>query len=160
MPKYENGRIYKLISDKTEDIYIGSTCLPLYKRKSAHKGDYKLWKNNKRRYVTSFEIVKHDHVDIILIEMYSCNSKEKLHARERYWIEKLNSVNKIIPGRTITEYRVDNKDKLREYQKKYDKKWYEANNEKIQCGCGSNIRKSGIAKHYKTKKHLAYIPQT
>ncbi len=39
MPNYQNGKIYKIWSPQgTEDeIYFGSTCDELYKRKSHHK---------------------------------------------------------------------------------------------------------------------------
>jgi hypothetical protein len=32
MPDYKNGKIYKLWSHEGDDIYIGSTVQPLYKR--------------------------------------------------------------------------------------------------------------------------------
>ena len=38
---YKNGKIYKIVSDLTDKIYIGSTTQPLYKRHSKHKGNYK-----------------------------------------------------------------------------------------------------------------------
>lgn len=74
------------------------------------------------------------------------------------------------------EYYEDNKDKILEHRKEYYKdnkdqinerckKWYEQNKDKISekkkqridCECGSNIRKSDLPKHKRTKKHIQYI---
>ena len=45
--KYQQGKIYKLISSETDKIYIGSTCKKyLSQRLQDHKTDYKKWKKN------------------------------------------------------------------------------------------------------------------
>jgi hypothetical protein len=49
---------------------------------------------------------------IILVELFPCDSKMKLHQRERYYIENNECVNKNIPTRTYTEWRLENKDKI------------------------------------------------
>jgi len=59
-----------------------------------------------------------------LIEDFSCKRSEELHARERYWIENTECVNKNIPTRTDKEYYQDNKEI-------YFKKYYEEHKEKI-----------------------------
>jgi predicted GIY-YIG superfamily endonuclease len=41
MPDYSNGKIYKLVSDKTAMIYIGSTTQDLNERLSGHKNEFK-----------------------------------------------------------------------------------------------------------------------
>ena len=105
---YQNGKIYKLVSDSTDRIYIGSTCNPLYKRLGGHKTASK----NLNKCYTSKELVKFDDCKIILIEDFACERKEQLTARERYHIEQNKDicVNKIIPTRTNKEYREQNKD--------------------------------------------------
>ena len=74
------------------------------------------------------------------------------------------------------EYQQTNKEKIRQYQKEYQrankdkiseqKKEYlrankerikEYNQEKIECDCGSIVRRSDIARHKRTKKHSNYI---
>ena len=87
----------------------------LCKRHGDHKSHYKYWKKTNNNYVTSFNIVQYDDCDIILLENYSCQNKNELHARERHWIEQLNCVNKIVPTRTQKEYREDNIDQIKEY---------------------------------------------
>jgi hypothetical protein len=121
---YQNGKIYKLVSNQTDKIYVGSTTQPLYKRKSKHKSNYKKWvDDNTRSYMTSYEICKYGDCDIILIELFPCNSKIELHARERHFIETLDCVNKYIPGRTKKEYgkiyREENKEEIKLKKKKY-----------------------------------------
>ena len=59
------------------------------------------------------------------------------------------------------EYYVDNKDKIKDKVKNY----YEDNKndilkrqkEKITCECGCNVRRGGLKRHKKTKKHLKLI---
>ncbi len=123
MPDYQNGKIYKLVSYQSDNIYIGSTCQKLSKRKAEHKKDYKAFMNNKRNYATSFELIKHEDADIILLENCPCVNREELHKRERYYIENTeNCVNKNLPARTKEEnrelykkWKANNKDKVRQY---------------------------------------------
>ena len=61
MVNYENGKIYKLVCNKTGLVYVGSTCQRLLcKRLSGHVADYKRWGKGKFRYVTSFNIIEND----------------------------------------------------------------------------------------------------
>ena len=121
---YKNGKIYKIVSDNTDKIYIGSTCSPLAKRLYEHKANYKAWKVGKPNngHVTSYNILELENVDIILLENYPCNDKNELYARERYWIEQNKAivVNKAIPTRTMREYCKDNKEKIQKYTKEYN----------------------------------------
>ena len=121
MKNYSLGKIYKIISDHTDLCYVGSTCTPyLSTRMARHRSDLKSYKRGKKRLLcTSREIVKFDDAKIILIEMFPCGSKAELFARERYWIEILNCVNKIVPGRSDKEYREDNKERISKNQKLY-----------------------------------------
>ena len=109
--EYKNGKIYKIISDNTNNIYIGSTCQPLNKRIAMHRGDFKKFTEGKKGFITSFDIMKLGSYDIILIENFPCDKKEELHARERYYIEfhKNICVNKYIPNRKQKEYEENNK---------------------------------------------------
>ena len=133
---YQRGKIYKITSNLTDKIYIGSTCNPLYKRLCQHKCN-----SNK---CNSIEIIKLGDAIITLIEDHPCERKEQLTARERYYIElnKNIAVNKMIPTRTKKEYYKDHKEQLDEWKKQYyevnkekiaekDKQRYEANKEKV-----------------------------
>jgi hypothetical protein len=129
---YANGKIYRIVCNKTGLQYIGSTCTTLVKRLWYHKNHFKRWKAGKQKNtVTSFKLLENDDAEIFLIEDYPCERKEQLHAQERYWIETLDCVNKIIPGRTDKEYREANKDKIRDKSIEKIKEYYQTHKDKI-----------------------------
>ena len=98
---YSLGKIYKIVSDQTDDIYIGSTCQKLLSmRLAGHKLSYARWLGGKHNYISSFEILKYDDCKIILIESYPCNDKNELLSRERYWVENTKCINKNVPSRS------------------------------------------------------------
>jgi len=131
MPNYQDSKIYKLVGNGK--IYVGSTVSALCRRKQQHITDYKRGKN-----MSSREIVTDPNHYIELIEYCPCNTKEELLKRERYYIEQIDCINKIIPGRTKQEYYEANRDKIKQYQqsnkdkiKAYKDAYYEANRDKI-----------------------------
>jgi len=131
------------VSDQTDDIYIGSTCQRLLSRRlSNHMIHYHRWLTNNEGYITSFEILKHDDCQIILIENYPCSSRYELEARERYHIENTSCVNKALPTRTSKQYKEDNQDSIKVQKKQYNsnnkehiaekwKQYYNANKEHL-----------------------------
>ena len=116
---YKNGKIYCLRSYQTDDIYVGSTCTTLCKRIHNHRADYKLFMNDKRRYMTSFDIMKYNDVYIELLEEYPCENKSQLHRKEGEYIRKIDCLNKKIAGRTFKEYYQDNKEEILEKHKQH-----------------------------------------
>lgn len=155
--KYQNAKIYKIVSNVSDDVYYGSTCSPLSQRLSEHRSNYKRFLNGKFRYVTSYKILESDNYDIVLVENYPCNNREELHSRERYFIDSFNCVNKNIPTQTQQEWAI----KHRESHRKSSKVYYETNKhiitEKHDCVCGSEYTTHHKARHLKTKRHLNYI---
>jgi hypothetical protein len=82
--------------------------------------------------------------EIVLIEKaVDCSDKPTLHARERYWMERLQAeLNKYIPTRTQKEWYEDNHTRLlnkaKEYNelnqdniKEYKNFWYTLNQDKL-----------------------------
>jgi len=116
---YKNAKIYKLISYQANDIYIGSTCSPLYKRLHEHKSHYLKWQEHTFNYISSFEIVKHGDAQILLIEEFPCDNKDQLRAREGHWIKTLECVNKKVAGRSKRQHYEDNKEEILEKCKAY-----------------------------------------
>ena len=104
MNKYENGKIYKLVNEQGM-CYYGSTIHCINKRKSKH---FCSFKSGNSAYTSKFLFENNKEVHVELVENYPCNSKEALHARERYHIENNPCVNKVHPGRTGKEYYQDN----------------------------------------------------
>ena len=93
MPDYSQGKIYKIISSQTDLIYIGSTSLPkLCRRMVQHRADYKNWKEGKKNYISSYDILQYDDAIIILVEDYTCENKDQLHAREQFWINEYKDI--------------------------------------------------------------------
>ena len=138
------GYIYKICNKNTDKIYIGSTVNEIEERLNEHKRDYKKYLNNKKKYITSFEIINDQTCFVELIVEVHFDNKHQLHKRERMFIEMYKDicVNKIIPTRTRKEYDEDNKEKLKEYSKKYRednkdktkeyfKEYWQENKEKI-----------------------------
>jgi len=124
--RYANGKVYKLVNDIDNEIYVGSTCLPLHKRLFYHK--------NKSKSQPTIKVYCHlntigfENIHIILIENFACDSKEELLARERHWIDTLKpSLNKQLPLRTQHEWFKDNKEHVATKRREY----YETNKEAI-----------------------------
>ncbi len=150
---YKKGKIYKLICSETQQVYIGSTIQPLYKRLHGHKK-----KCNKTKSKTFIE------PKIYLVEDFPCERKEQLLARERHHIENTDCVNIEIPRSKKESSQVSfekNKHKYREGYRQRAAKYYEDNKEEIKkkwkekmtCECGVIINKSSYTNHIKTKKH-------
>ena len=98
MNRYNNGKIYKLVNSVDSEIYIGSTCMPLAKRKSGHKGFSK--RNPNRRVYQHLNQVGWRNVRIILIEEVQAQNKDQLLSREQHYIDllqpSLNSANAVV----------------------------------------------------------------
>lgn len=152
MVNYQLGKIYKLVNNVDDKIYIGSTCATFRERKRGHK--------NKSRKCPDRHVYKHlneigwANIDIVLIEKFPCADRLELHKRERYWIDELlPELNKNIPTRT--EQEIAEKIKIKK------KQYYEANKEKLKvkitCECGSIVTKYNLNCHKKTKKHINFI---
>ena len=173
MPHYSNGKIYKLVSDVTDKIYIGSTCTSLAKRLGEHKNLYRRFTNGKIAHKSSSsELFKLcGEVKIILIENFPCKSKDELLQRERFHIESSICVNKYIPGRSRAEYNEQNREEIltqmkeyyeanREQILTYKKQYYEGNKDKILASqkapglcpfCNEQMRKDSLRRHIKLK---------
>ncbi|NDD86081.1 hypothetical protein EB118_26265 [bacterium] len=166
MVKYQNGKIYKIVSNTDDDIcYIGSTTKKyLCQRMENHRNGYKLWKRGDKVSNTSSHILFDKYgianCRIELIEIFPCNSKDELTKQEGKWIRNLNCVNRYIAGRTGFEWYRDNIKTMTEYHKNYRdvNKSIIAEKGKIKytCICGSTLRKSDKSRHEKSLKHMNY----
>ena len=150
--EFQNGKIYTIRSFQTEKYYIGSTNhKTLSQRLSKHKGNYREWLKDKDScYITSFEILKYDDCYIELLELYPCNLKAELRKREGELVRlnKDSLVNNNIPGRTRKQFRIDHKEKIKEY-----------NAQPYQCECGRVIHLTNKAKHNRSNIHINSIKQ-
>ena len=72
MPDYSEAKIYKIIDNTNNNMYIGSTCQKLSQRLSEHVRFYKQYKEGKSKiYYTSYKIIENDDYDMVLIEKYN-----------------------------------------------------------------------------------------
>jgi hypothetical protein len=143
MTYYSNGKIYKIIDNTNDNVYVGSTCKTLEQRLRKHIQCYEKYLNGSKNYTTSFEIIKNNDFDIQLIELFPCETKAELHKQEGYWIRQIdNRVNMVVAGRTKKEYRIENKDKI--YRRSI-------------CDCGTEIMVKHKARHERTIGHILYL---
>ena len=174
MPDYQKGKIYKIVSEQTELFYVGSTAqLYLCNRMSVHKCHYKSFVDGiGKKQSSAGEILKYDDAKIVLLESFSCNSKDELHAREQFWMDltpdlivnKLKAyvgddkeqyysemnrnnyyLNREARLKTVHKYREENKEKIQAYQREIN-----------QCDCGMEYTSSHYNRHCKSKRHQEY----
>tara|TARA_R100001509_G_scaffold164643_1_gene143011 strand:+ start:144 stop:806 length:663 start_codon:yes stop_codon:yes gene_type:complete len=136
---YSLGKIYKIIDNRSDMFYVGSTCYPLLSQRLAkHKSHLRDYEKGYGKYVTSFEILNNDDYKIILLENYPCNNIDELKSQEQVWLDKLrcdNMVNKQnAKGLNLEkkkEYRKEYIEKNKEEIAKKSKEYRENNKEEI-----------------------------
>ena len=189
MVNYANGKIYKIepICDHEEgEIYIGSTTkMYLSQRMDTHRNKFRQFQAGTYAKVSVFEMFEKygsKNCQIILLEMYPCESRDELLAKEAHYIKTFECVNKRIPLKRFEEIKIARK----EYKKQYyiknkdiiaaKKKIYKINlitkntthhhkvnnevdNSKVlhHCLCGGQYTQSNKTLHLKTKKHQKYL---
>ena len=174
--KFDDAKIYQIVDNTNSNVYIGSTCRTLKARLASHKTDYKRFLNGVIHNTRSFDIIKNNDYEIKLLEECEVKNKQELFARERFYIENNNCLNKCIPGRTGKQYYIDNKEKYKESRKtyydnnkekfkEYTKARYIANkerikeqkNQKFECDCGGKYTNTNKLQHQKTAIHKTYL---
>ena len=132
------GRIYKITSAQTDNIYIGSTTKSLERRLSNHKSDFKRYLNNKTHYKSGYDIVKFDDAIIELIEEKEFETKDEMLFRERYFIEQNKCINS--SKRPIITHDEGKRER-----------------ENIKCACGSSYKNGQQKRHNRTHKHMNHM---
>ncbi len=107
--QYASAQIYAIRSHQSDDVYIGSTTLPLAQCLSSHRSAMNALLNGKsRKCVSSWDVVRLDDAYIELLESWPCTSKRELSERQGYHIRNHpNCINRVIPGRTSKQYYAD-----------------------------------------------------
>lgn len=132
MVNYQNGKIYKLWSDESNNFYIGSTTTSLPQRLHQHL----LSMNCKKIKSKTIEnMMNHTNIRIELIEHFPCNEKSELTAREGYFVrlhrEEMQLINQNIPGRSRSESSKDYQENNKEYLAEKSKEYRESHKEEI-----------------------------
>jgi hypothetical protein len=108
MPDYTKGKIYKLANNDDSEIYIGSTCGTLRRRKAGHRSDAKRYPT--QRVYHHLNAIGWNNVRIILLQSISCSNKDELRAAEQHYIDMLHpSLNRQSAIDTCTHGREQNK---------------------------------------------------
>ena len=124
---YNNGKIYQILNNINDEVYVGSTIQSLSKRMYDHR------MHSKYQNCNFYKLMKEigpDSFYIELIESYPCNNKEELNAREGYFIRERGTLNKAIIGRTPKQWVEDNKEHVKQYKHNYYKQNMEHINKK------------------------------
>tara|TARA_R110000850_G_scaffold97767_1_gene203671 strand:- start:56 stop:667 length:612 start_codon:yes stop_codon:yes gene_type:complete len=173
--RYERGKIYAIRSHLTDEIYVGSTCEPaLARRLAQHRSDHKRFQRIGGSCPSSRFILQFGDAYIELLELFPCEFKDELTRREGEHIRNIgNCVNKRIEGRTLAEWKDDNRESLKTWHKQHyldnresikikSKQYYLYNNEsikaqkaqRIKCSyCNKSFARSDKAQHIKSIKH-------
>lgn len=174
MVNYSNGKIYKIECHTTNLVYIGSTTKKyLCSRLSEHTANYRYWKaGNARCNSSAFPVLDANTYSITLLELVDCKTKDELCARERYYIESMECVNKVIPTRSDKERNIanrekrkapdrerkeKNKERLYALSKIYNETHYERLHQKVICECGGRYSFKNKSTHLKTQTHMTHV---
>jgi len=152
MNRYSKGKIYMVITENSNDIYVGSTILTLKRRLELHETEYR----TSSKYCSSQDILEQGDYKIVLIKNFPCSSLNELEREEGKFQRDLVCVNKRVAGRTQKEWYEDNIDKRKEYYIKNREAIIIKKKEKFNCECGGKYTKGVKARHFKSKKHQNY----
>jgi hypothetical protein len=130
------GRVYKIIHNQSDIVYVGSTMSELRFRWQNHKAQFQRFLQNCDHCICSiypfFEKFGIENFKIVLIKEYEVCDKKHLEAKEQLWINKLRCINQRnllpVPEKISKQiYYERNKDRIEEYRKQY----YQNNKEAI-----------------------------
>ena len=94
MVNYAQSKIYMILSDQTNKVYVGSTTMCLLNRLTCHKRHYKKYLKGQSYYDSVFEIIKYRDAYITLIENFPCTYRFQLLFKEKQIIASTpNAVN-------------------------------------------------------------------
>ena len=109
MPDFSKAKIYKLVSNISSDVYIGSCLVELSKRLYGHRSKTNMTVS-KRMFIDGAII------SIVLIEDCPCENKNQLKARELHYIQSMTCINKNKPF--LSDIQIINGDD-KEWHKQY-----------------------------------------
>jgi hypothetical protein len=158
MKNFSESKIYMITCLITNKKYIGATTMiDISTRLLQHIYVFRSYQNGKKAiYCTSFEIIKNNNFKIELLEYCPCNSQDELDAKERFYIQSIDCINRNIPLRTMKEYYLDKKDNFKNYYQRI--KDNDRFKKKYECSCcGAYYTLNNKTHHMKTNKHRIKI---
>jgi translation elongation factor EF-1beta len=115
MIDYQKTKIFKLVSPKTDEVYIGATTRRLSQRLTELKNNYK---KNKHHTPEGYRVFGTgiDDVSIQLLELFPCNSIEEVNARvQRHQILYFHENDETDPDKDAEKYINSDSDEIIEY---------------------------------------------
>jgi hypothetical protein len=164
------GKVYKIIHNQSNVIYVGSTFGSLIARWVTHKKDYKAWLEDKGDCISIYPYFKQHSIEnfrIILIKEYEVIDRRHLETYESLWIFKLKACNKrnsfALPliKHYAQIYAKEHKEHLAEIGKIYrenNKETIRARRRmKTDCDCGTTYSRDDKARHERSLRHKKYL---
>ena len=122
--------IYVIKNTVNNMLYVGSTSGELNIRMKQHLRD--MYKHPNIKLYRAMKEFQPSNFYINLLEEFACENIRQLRKQEGKYIRIIKpELNKNIAGRSVEEYKEDNKDALRVYRKLYYRKYREAHREKF-----------------------------
>lgn len=155
----KTGKVYKIIAQEGNEIYVGSTFGTLSDRFYRHKNNYNSRDEGSGKYISSHDLFEKYGVEnckIILIKEYKVCDRKHLEVYEQLWINKLKPINKnsafTINKLYLKQYYLENAESIKEKKKTY----YEENKEVIseRCKAYREDNKDKISKYGKEYREI------
>jgi hypothetical protein len=135
---------------------------------AGHRANYKQHTAGKFHWIASFELLVFPDAYIELVRIVEYTVRAELLAAEGAMIRENECVNKVQPGRTMAQYRIDHAEIIKTQEAAYraahteDAAAYRAaniekTNAKHTCNCGGCFTTSGKARHIKTARHQTWL---
>jgi hypothetical protein len=142
-------KIYELVNDVDDEVYVGSTTKSLKRRLRGHKKVARIKPN--RKLYKHLNAIGWDHVSINLICEVECETKQERYQYEGIYMEQLEStLNERVAGRTGKEW-------AKQYYEKNKDAIAKRLNQKYTCECGGRYTHVHKARHFRTQKHQQYM---
>ena len=155
--RYSDAKIYKIVNDIDDQIYVGSTILQLNIRFTKHIYASKLYPE--RKLYKHFTKLGVEHFKIILIKNYPCNNKTELAIEEERYKLMLNAQLNTYRAHQTAEQK---KEQQKERNDRNNKIYYQNNRaklllkkkERLLCKvCGKTYTRHNKARHCRSNHH-------
>jgi len=143
---YRFGKVYKVINDVDDMVYIGSTTQKyLSQRMSNHRQCARL--DNSSLMYQHMRRVGIEHFKIVFVENVPCDHIYELASREEHWRQQVKSELRLnmIAARQTQQTHDESRARSRDYNKL-----------PMTCDCGAQITKNSLSRHRRSKKHIAW----
>jgi hypothetical protein len=129
----QNGKIYKIVCNITNECYYGSTIQTLRHRLQIHEAIFRQYLKGKNNYYSVFAILERGDYAIELVENYGCLCRKQLEKIEGIYIKHYPCINKNVAGGDPDKEKANRMYCKQKYikNKPYKKKYYKQNRNKI-----------------------------